>query len=278
MYRNVWDSCYKSVCSICFYTESGIKINSLTGFLIENSIVTDEFICSIKNCSEVVFSFFEKNGHTVSHSKRITYSEFKKRINRIAEFENEGFAIIHTDGLGFDQHTFLVPELSLQNEVGTSIAIIGFNEDHCNLSFKAGTISSFVKMENGRQYLQFEATVKQGNSGSPVINIETGKVIGVVGYRLSAFTRAYEAFKNIIDENLKLLKKSEGKMNIMDIDPIQVLIANQNQLKQISKEFYKTALMSYGFAVEIYSIINYLNIQGTQASRLTMVNSLNTEN
>jgi hypothetical protein len=41
-----------------------------------------------------------------------------------------------------------------------------------------------------------------------------------------------------------------------------VLIANQNQLKQISREFYKTAAMSYGFANEIYSLKNYLCVTG----------------
>jgi hypothetical protein len=143
-----------------------------------------------------------------------------------------------------------------------SIAMIGFHEDQSNMSLKVGTVSSFVKMDNGKRYIQFEAAIKQGNSGSPIINIETGKIIGVAGYRLSTFTKAYDAFKSIIDENLRILKKSEGKMNIMDIDPIQVLIANQNQLKQISREFYKTAAMSYGFANEIYSLKNYLCVTG----------------
>lgn len=260
MYRNVWDFCYRSVCSICFFSESGIKINTLTGFRIENYIVTEESIYKIRNCHEVIIQFFESNGYTISHSLKFNFEELKARINRVAEIENEGFALISTDNLMLDHVPSLIPELSMENRVGMSIAMIGFHEDQSNMSLKVGTVSSFVKMDNGKRYIQFEAAIKQGNSGSPIINIENGKVIGVAGYRLSTFSKAYDSFKSIIDENLRILKKSEGKMNIMDIDPIQVLIANQNQLKQISREFYKTAAMSYGFANEVYSLKNYLSV------------------
>jgi DNA-binding transcriptional regulator YiaG len=44
----------------------------------------------------------------------------------------------------------------------------------------------------------------------------------------------------------------------MDVDPIQVLVANQHQLKQISKEFYRSSTMSFGYAHEIQSIENYI--------------------
>lgn len=261
MYKNVWDFCYRSVCSICFYTESGIKLNTLTGFKLENYLVTEELIYSIKSCHEVIVQFYENNGYTQTHSIRIPFDELKNRLNRVAEYENEGYALIATDGWALEQVPSLVPELHAPTRIGMSIAILGFHEDQNNMSLKIGTVSSFVKMENGKQYIQFEASIKQGNSGSPLINVETGNVIGVVGYRLSSVVKAYEAFKNIIDENLRLLKKSEGKMNIMDIDPIQVLIANQNQLKQISKEMYKTSVISYGFANEIFTLKNYINVE-----------------
>jgi hypothetical protein len=61
----------------------------------------------------------------------------------------------------------------------------------------------------------------------------------------------------IINDNLKALKEGEGKINIQDIDPIQVLIASQNQIKHIAKEFYKSADIRTGFALTINHIINY---------------------
>lgn len=259
MYRSVWDCSYKSVCSICFYAENGIKLNTLTGFRSDNFIVTDEYIFKVKSYYEVVFQFVEKDGYTFSHAVKMSSDELNSRLNRIAEYENEGYALIQIDDLELSHVPSLLPEYLDNIPIGLSVAVLGFHGDQENMSLKTGIVSSLIKMDNGKEYIQFDAAIKQGNSGSPLVNLETGKVIGVVGYRLSILTRSYEAFKSIIDENLRLLKKSEGKMNIMDIDPIQVLIANQNQLKQMSKEFYKSAMMSFGFAHEITSLKNYVN-------------------
>lgn len=258
MFKNLWRNCFRSICSISFYTENGIKINSLTGFRIQGYLVTDEIIYKAKPCEDVVFQFMEEDGCTPSLSLKMSYKDLLERLNRIAEYENEGFALIYLDNLNLDEVPSLTPEFRSENYIGQSIALLGYHGDQENLSLKSGIISSFVKAEDGKRYIQFDAIVKQGNSGSPIIDSQTGNVLGVVGFRLSTITQTYEAFKNIIDENLKLLKKSEGKMNILDIDPIQVLIANQNQLKQISREFYRTSMINYGFAHEIYSLVNYL--------------------
>jgi hypothetical protein len=257
MYQRLWKESHGAVCSISFYSENGIKITSLTGFKVNNSIVTDEYIYKIVRCQEVVFQFVRDDGYTSRLSMKMPFTEFTQRINRLVEFENEGFAIIALDGIGAHG----IPSLTFETEpcygIGESIAVIGYQVEQDNLSIKTGIISSFFKASDGRRFIQFDAAVKQGNAGSPLLNANTGKVIGVVGHRLASFTKSYEAFKKIIDENLRLLKKSEGKMNIMEIDPIQVLVANQNQLKQISKEFYKSATMSFGYSHEIISVQNY---------------------
>jgi hypothetical protein len=55
----------------------------------------------------------------------------------------------------------------------------------------------------------------------------------------------------IINSNLQVLKEAEGKIDMEDIDPIQVLIANQNQIKHIVVEFFKTTNMRVGYAAEL---------------------------
>jgi V8-like Glu-specific endopeptidase len=267
MYQKLWKDLHGAVCSINFYSDNGIKLTSLTGFKVNNNIVTDEFIYKIQKCDEVVFQFVKQDGYTPNQIIKMPFAEFTERVNRLVEFENEGYALIAFD----ETVSFGAPSLSLalnaDYTIGEQIAVIGYHIDQDNLSIKNGIISSLFKTPNGKRFIQFDAAIKQGNSGSPLVSMTTGKVIGVVGYRLAAATKSYEAFKTIIDENLRLLKKSEGKMNIMDIDPIQVLIANQNQLKQISKEFYKSATMSFGYAHEILSVHNYIeSVLGTSAN------------
>ena len=82
-------------------------------------------------------------------------------------------------------------------------------------------------------------------------------MIGIIGHKLAAVTQSHKRMKQIINNNLAILKKSQGKFNVEEIDPIQVLIANQNQIKHISNEIYKTATMTNGYALDI-SYVNDL--------------------
>jgi hypothetical protein len=61
----------------------------------------------------------------------------------------------------------------------------------------------------------------------------------------------------IINNNLKVLHEAEGKINMEDIDPIQVLIVNQNQIKHMAAEFFKTMNLRVGLAAEICNLGDY---------------------
>ena len=45
--------------------------------------------------------------------------------------------------------------------------------------------------------------------------------------------------------------------NSGEIDPIQVLIANQNQIKHLASEFFKTTNMRVGYAAELCNLSDY---------------------
>ena len=61
-----------------------------------------------------------------------------------------------------------------------------------------------------------------------------------------------------MNSNINLLKKYQGKYNMEDIDPVQVLIANQNQIKYIAKEIFRIADMGVGYAVPSMDIANFI--------------------
>lgn len=258
MYQDLWKNLHRSVCSIKFYSDNGIKLASLTGFKVDNKIATDEYIYEIEKCDEVVFQFVKEDGYSSNLIIRMPFGEFTERINRLVEYENEGYALIEFDQI----ESSCIPSLTIEYKnnfcIGQQIAVIGYHIDEDNLSLKNGIIASFFKVSGNKRLIQFDAAIKQGNSGSPLIDVVTGKIIGVVGYQMVSITKSNEAFKNIIDENLRLLRASVGKWNIEEIDPIQVLIANQHQLKQISKSLYRSAIMSFGYAHEINSLCNYI--------------------
>ena len=252
MYKTVWNKCQNSVCQLSFYSSAGIKLLSMTGFKVnDHFLITDDYLFKIYKAVKVKIKFVNSDGYTENTSIEIPMNELKKRIIKGIDNEKQSFAAINIDFEEFAN----IPSLKLSKnkpvEIGQGIAVLGYQLDQENLSIKTGIVSSAFKHDNGLKHLQVDSNIKQGNSGSPLINADTGEVIGIIGHKLASITQSHKRMKQIINNNLAILKKSQGKFNVEEIDPIQVLIANQNQIKHITNEIYKTATMSIGYALDI---------------------------
>ena len=138
------------------------------------------------------------------------------------------------------------------------------------MAIKSGIISSYFMHSDGFNTIQVDCTIKQGNAGSPLICAERLEVIGVIGHRLASIARSYKEMMRIINTNLSVLKEAEGKINMEDIDPIQVLIANQSQIKHMATEFFKTTNMRVGFAAELCNLSDYYPDQEEDISSIDM--------
>jgi V8-like Glu-specific endopeptidase len=256
MYREVWKKCHESVCQLNFYSSEGIKLISMTGFkAYGNFLVTDNYINKIYKATDVDLRFVEADGYTEKVCVKMSMDEFKKRIVKDVDNKSAEFVAI---SINLDELND-IPSLKLSKkvlEIGQPIALLGYQLEQDNLAIKTGILSSVFMQKNGLKYLQINSSVKQGNSGSPLVNVETGEVIGIIGYKLATITQSHKRIKQIINKNLAILKKSQGIFNVEEIDPVQVLIANQNQIKHITNEIYKTATMSSGFALDISCVHN----------------------
>jgi len=122
---------------------------------------------------------------------------------------------------------------------------------------KTGIISSCMNI-NGHRYFLVESSFEQGNSGSPVVHANTGEVIGVMTDCFSSLTEKHRKLKEIIDENIRMLENASGSCSIGDIDPVQVLTANQYILKHLAKEIYLSSQRNYGFAVPVKRLSGYI--------------------
>jgi hypothetical protein len=268
MYRKVWNKCHSAVCAINFFSAKGIRYNSVTGFKYGRYLITDEMVYRIDRASEVQIAFMEEDGCTIKSSVKITFKDFKMRmINGVRE---NGFALIDIDFPQFDY----IPSLKLSNAkkfpVATPVAVIGHQMENNNLAIKTGIISSFSK-QNGIKYIQFDAAIDRGNSGCPLIDVETCEIIGIAGRRIANLEENHKKMMQIINGNLVLLKEAEGKVQFQDIDPIQVIIANQNQIKYLAQEFFKNASFMYGFALDINHVAEYFDIAELEKNKDILV-------
>ena len=256
MYRTVWENCKASVCAIDFLSKAGTKIITFTGFKITGYLVTDDVIDKFAKPAEVVLNFTE-DGPSQNLSLRMSFKDFIDRKVKTNGWLNPGFVLFDLEFKEFKDIPALKCSKKVNQAIGQPIAVLGYQLEQENLAIKSGIISSLIKSANGFNTIQVDCTIKQGNAGSPLIDAESLEVIGVIGHRLASIARSYKELMRIMNTNLKVLKEAEGKINMEDIDPIQVLIVNQNQIKHMATEFFKTANMRVGYATELCNLADY---------------------
>ncbi len=256
MYRKIWKNTAKSIARLSFFTSSNVKIDTLTAFRINEYLITDSYLNAVSNYDTVKISFVDNDGITPTVCKTLSKKVFKDLIIKGTDSFNNDFSVIKANFAEFD----CIPSLEFTDEsgieIGQPIVSIGYQLNQKNLSIKRGIVSS-IHEANGKKYIEFDATVKNGNAGSPLIDAETGKVIGVIGLKLAQVSHSHKNIKDIINNNIATLKNYQGRLNIDDVDPIQVLIANQNLIKYVANELYQISNMSEGFAAPASEIIHF---------------------
>jgi hypothetical protein len=215
-------------------------------------------IYNVKDADAVQIRFFGEDGMTEYAYIKLRYSDLLKLLPEKSEFDQLGIAIIPADFPEFAKVPSLLLCRGCELKIGISIAVIGFQFEHGNMALKPGSISSHYTNSKGLSFLQYDGTVKPGSSGAPLLDVNTGCVLGVVMNKEMGFVKSYKELIDIIDNNLKILKDQEGKSNFFDVDMAQVMSANQNQIKHILKEFFLNATVKVGFALEIGHVLEYL--------------------
>lgn len=257
MYRTVWNKCYQSVACINLIDESGIEIGYFSGFKVARFLITDAEIKNMNRAQLAIIKFVGNDGCTIEASHKIPYAELMNRLINEHDRSVHQFSVINIDFEVFEKIGSLKLNTGEKPAIGMSLALFGYQFDQPNLTIKSGILSSVLNYPQNREYLQFDGFVKKGNAGGPLIDPETGNVLGLIGYKLTKAIKTYKKIINIINANIEVLKEAEGEFNISEVDPMQVLVVNQNQIKQLAGEIYKSASMGMGYALSSSCIMDF---------------------
>lgn len=259
MLSKIWKSCHASVCQLNFLNERGVSVDSLTGFKVKDFLVTSQHAFCVDKAHKVELTFVDVDANTVTASMKIPYAEFTKEL-RIGVLNNCGhYAIFNINLPNFAS----IPSLTLSEQrtfnIGSSIAVLAYNSGYTNLSLKSGIISSVYANSDGVRMFHIDGQIGHGNSGAPLIDPLTMQVIGIVSRRCTPVSKAYNQFKEIVTTNLVELRKVETIVRFGDVDPIQVLLANQNQLMHLANIIYKHSSNNISQAVMLDGILSFFN-------------------
>jgi hypothetical protein len=248
--KKIWNDIYRSICSVSYQTTEGIRLSSFTAFKSGKYLFTDANAAKNKRIPDnVQIRFYEEDGFSINQQLDLTFDEFEERLLAGNRESSSAFAVYNFDMLDMDK----IPSLSFSQtnnyQIGSPVALIGYQKEYENLTLKAGSLSAFYKSK-GLPYFQYEMNMNQGQAGCPIIDLATNRVIGIGGVRASQMEEEYKKLILLIKNNLSTLEEARGKVVFGDIDPMQVLVANQNQIKYLAKELYKRASQSFGVAID----------------------------
>lgn len=132
--------------------------------------------------------------------------------------------------------------------VGELAAFLGYPYDHENLTCHSGVISSFYR-SGPAEVIQLDASVNPSNSGGPLIDPETGDVMGIITRRATGLTRAFGQLRATIEGNIGVLNAPGlPDIGLGGINLRQVLTAGQNQMLQTLGEIERQANVGIGYA------------------------------
>lgn len=259
MFAEAWRKSRNSVCVLRFYNEKGILADTLSGFKVNRSLVTAEDAYFVSKASKVVISFCSDSADSPMASLEIPYKEFVADFGVGLSRNEEGYAIFNIDLPDFSAVPGLQFATASEAPIGRELLYIGYQEGlPCQVMKRAFVTSSF-RNSFYRLTLVLDGNFGYGNSGGPLIDPLTGTVLGIVNRRMTASAKYFERLASTINENIAMLKQIEGRFAIDNMDPIQVLIVNQNQIKFLSKNIYQHSNSLQAFAILPEPLIGYFH-------------------
>jgi S1-C subfamily serine protease len=232
---------------IIFVNERGDIVAKGTGFICSGLMITNNHVFAGPRNSIVCL---RKEGQSKAEAFCLPYADFAQRLKTGSQENCYDYAILDIPEIvGADDHQF-----SLENprtrRIGEAIALIGFPLEHMNLTCHAGIISSFY--ESGpASIVQVDASVNSGNSGGPLIDPNTGSVLGIVTRKGTGLSKLFQNLRDALKSNIKFIEEQTSGvgMFIGSYNPIEGAIVGQHQILRLLDEIERQANVGIGYAI-----------------------------
>lgn len=237
------------VVQIIFY-RNGEKINSGSGFLCCNRLISNNHVFypdGIPLNDTTVGIRFGNMLISDDDLIKISYEKFMKKLEAFSQPELSDYAILKLDEEECNgRYQFELIDHSNVKE-GEEILIMGFPFGSRNLTSHIGYISSIYN--NGVvDIIQLDASTNNGNSGGPVIDLKTCKVVGYVTRKQTGLAEQFDELIKSFDTNIEVLTRLKGTLRWGDLDIMDIFSASQRQMKSIAWNLKRASNTGIGFA------------------------------
>jgi hypothetical protein len=217
-----------------------------SAFLVEGGLVTNSHVLSTTASKHIAIRFADTDPNDIANY--IIINNFKKIIARESPESARDYAYLKFDHQHFkNRHVFQFTDSS-NLSVGEQVVFLGFPFGDQNMTSHIGYVSAMY-IKNNVQIIQLDGSINGGNSGGPLLDLKTGKVVGIItktniGFLVKQFDELIESLK----QNQIVLEKRQKMLDLGGVDPMNALKVSQAAMERIAKNLRQSANVGIGYA------------------------------
>ncbi|MDD5438168.1 MAG: serine protease [Patescibacteria group bacterium] len=227
------------------FLKAGSKIASGSAFLAKDMVISNNHI------------FHPGEGSfapDVIVKLKVDNSEFTFKYSDLASYVVCGSPQEHDDYIVLDIRDNNFFKSKYQFELGThkdirtgeQVLIMGYPFEQEQLTSHIGYISAQY-LEGGVNIMQLDASVNNGNSGGPLIDLRTKNVVGIITRKATGLVKQFDDLMDTFDKNAEILQKLEG-IAWGGLTIGKILATSQQQMNEIAKNIKRSANVGIGYA------------------------------
>ena len=228
------------------YSVGGNRVASGSGFLARGYLVTNHHVFVGPNNAAVTLGW-QLDAAPQRQEVQLQYNAFAGRLVTGSPENGFDFAVLDIPQLRANGLFDFQLQAPAGKRIGDPICFLGFPLEHRNLTCHQGIISSFFRSGTAN-IIQLDASVNQGNSGGPLLDPDTGNVIGLVTRKGTGLSRLFDQLLAVFDQNIQALEQARGIIGIGPIDPVAAMVAGQHQMRALANEILRSANVGVGYA------------------------------
>jgi S1-C subfamily serine protease len=253
--NEIWTRCQAAVFSLTFENADG-RITSGSGFKVGDFLVTNNHVIQVPGAKRISIRSVRADGHSTAVSLSFGHLEFNTFLAEGDPETSWDYAILRIPRPEFLNAPSLLLSEDDEADIGKQVALFGYQFDQPHLSMHMGYLASrYVKAEV--DYLQLDSSVNNGNSGGPLIDIATGRVLGIVTRKATGLTQQFDALLHSFQQNigqLQTMQRGGARALVAGLDPVAAMLATQTQMQRIAQEIGRSANVGIGYAYHIKKV------------------------
>lgn len=243
--QNVFATCRSGVAQVCL--ESGRdRLTAGTAFLVDGGLVTNSHVLGSAEFDVAVIRF---DGMAYEAGIRLERAGCIAAVGHESPAEEHDVVFLRLHEPEFTgRYVFQFGETT-DLRVGDEVGFMGYPFQMEQLTCHVGYVSSMHR-RGEVTVIQVDGSINGGNSGGPLIEVDDGRIVGIVSRAEVGFLAdQFDGLIRQLQRNVEELERPRGaRVVIAGLDPIDGMRASQAAMLQIAANLRRSANVGIGYA------------------------------